>query len=271
MNGTSNAPPGLARANGTSLHRQLFLVLRDQIGRGDYRAGEALPKEETLGETFHVSRITVRRALADLEAQGFVERRHGRGTFVLAGVPSAREAPTLTFLDSLGKAKMETQVEVLAVATGEPPAEIAALLRLAPGEKTVRALRLRRAGGTPLMLTEAWVPAKLGRSITAAGLRKHALYEILLRQGVTLGRVVQEITAEAADPSRASRLATEIGAPLLRLGRLLHDGHGTPIQYLIAHLSPSRSRILMDIPGEAIDTLSAGYVAHDVPARSPKA
>jgi GntR family transcriptional regulator len=270
MTGAPTAPPGLARANGTSLHRQLFLVLRDQIARGDYRAGAALPKEETLGEQFQVSRITVRRALADLESQGFVERRHGRGTFVREGVPSAREAPTLNFLESLRKVKMETQVEVLAVATGEAPTEVATMLRLAEGETAVHALRLRRAGGTPLMLTEAWVPARLGRGVTAAALRKHALYEILLRQGLELGRVAQEITAEAADPSRAARLEIEIGAPLLRLGRLLHDVHGTPIQYLTAHLSPSRSRILMDIPGDALDTLSAGYVAHDVPAPAAK-
>ncbi|WP_043117349.1 GntR family transcriptional regulator, partial [Pseudacidovorax intermedius] len=79
----STAPdtPAVARTPGTSLHRQLFMVLRDEIVRGEYASG-LLPKEEALCERFGVSRITVRRALADLAAQQLVERRHGRGTFV---------------------------------------------------------------------------------------------------------------------------------------------------------------------------------------------
>ena len=79
---TSATP--LPRAPGTALHRQLFLVLRDEITRSVFAATGALPKEEALCERFGVSRITVRRALADLAALGLVERRHGRGTFVRA-------------------------------------------------------------------------------------------------------------------------------------------------------------------------------------------
>ncbi len=256
-------PPPFTLAKGTALHRQLFLVLRDQISRGLFPDG-ALPKEETLCERFGVSRITVRRALADLAALGLVERRHGLGTFVRADVPVARTTPSLTVLDSLRKTATDTDVEVLEVAQSEPPMDVMALLQIQRGEKAVHVLRLRSMSGTPVMLTDAWVPAPLGKRVTPAALRKQALYELLMAQGVKFGRVVQEITAVAADPVRAGLLKTEVGAPLIKLVRVMHDADARPVQHLTAYLSPERSRILMDIPGDTVNTLSAGQFVHDV-------
>lgn len=267
-----NAMPDAAdspvtRAPGTSLHRQLYVVLRDEIVRGVYASGP-LPKEEALCERFGVSRITVRRSLADLAAQGLVERRHGRGTFIRQDrLPLARARPSLTLIDSLRQAAIATQVQVLLVEEAEPPTDVAALLQLAPNEKAVHALRLRSIDGTPVMLTDAWVPARLGRQVTAARLRKQALYEILLAQGVKFGRVIQEITAEVSDPVRARLMQTEVGMPLLKMVRVIHDPAERPVQYITVTMTPERSRILMDIAGETVNTLSAGHFLHEVPKR----
>jgi len=264
----STAPAPLAPVPGTSLHRQLFMVLRDEISRGVYAATGALPKEEALGERFGVSRITVRRALADLAAQGLVERRHGLGTFVRADAPPMRSSPSLSVIDGLRSTAIETDVEVLNVEQAVPPPDVASVLQLPAGELAVHALRLRSIDGMPVMLTEAWVPAALGKRVTAAQLRKQALYEILMSQGVAFGRVVQEFSAQVADPQRAGWLQTEVGSPLLKMVRLMHDLQSRPVQHLTVLLSPERSRILMDIPGASVNTLSAGQIVHDVPRRT---
>lgn len=253
----------LPRIPGTSLHRQMFLVLRDQIVRGVLVAGAALPKEETLCEQFAVSRITVRRALGDLAALGLVQRRHGLGTFVQGGVPQPRQNATLSFLDGLRKVADETRVQVIGFENSVPPADIATLLQLPAGESAIHALRLRSTNDTPLMLTDAWIPARLGKRVTQAALEKKAMYELLMSQGVKFGRVIQEIGAEAASPQNAALLRTETGAPLLRLVRLLHDESARPIQYLKVYLLPERSRILMDIEAQSINTLTSGHVVHD--------
>src|SRR5271169_7105834 len=73
---------GVTAGAGVPLHRQLFLVLHDEIARGALAPGDALPTEQTLCDQFGVSRITVRRALADLAEQGYIERRQGVGSFV---------------------------------------------------------------------------------------------------------------------------------------------------------------------------------------------
>ncbi len=115
----------------------------------------------------------------------------------------------------------------------------------------------------PVMMTDAWVPERLGGKITAAVLKKNPLYQVLMAQGVRFGRVVQEITAQAANPAEAKHLGTEIGTPLLRLVRLIHDSESQPVQYLTAVMPPDHGRVLMEITGDQINTLSAGYIVHN--------
>jgi GntR family transcriptional regulator len=255
--------PHLLRTQGTALHRQIFLVLRDGIVQGTYPPGSALPKEEALVKLFGVARATVRRALADLEADGLVQRRHGSGTFVLEGLSTGANMAALGFVDELRHTGQSTEVRVIVVESVPPPPRVRAFLQTPQDEMAVHAVRVRVAGGIPLMITEAWVPTDIGRGITAAALKKKPMYEVLNGLGVSFGRVVQEISAESADPYKAGLLDCELSTALIRMTRLMHDRSGRPIEHLTAHMTPQHSRILMEIPGDAIDTLSAGHILHD--------
>jgi GntR family transcriptional regulator len=245
MNNQVKIDVALSRAPGTSLHRQLFVILRDQILRGLYPPGAAIPNEEALCTEFGVSRITVRRAVADLESGGYLIKRHGRGTFVSDNLPPARLSATLGLLDSLRKSANETQAEVLNVETTEPPADIACQLDLVAGVPAIH-------------------PEAIGHAVTRRELQKRALYEILIAQGVRFGRVVQEITAVAANPFYARLLKTELATPLVRLTRLLYDVKRRPVQHLTVHISPERSRLLMDVSIDAVNTLASGSIFHDL-------
>src|ERR1700712_4148775 len=96
---------------GVSLPRQLFLVLHDEIGRGALAAGDALPSEQSLCDQFGVSRITVRRALADLAEVGLIERRHGIGSFVTDELPPVRDTDVGPYVDELRKVEFESEVD----------------------------------------------------------------------------------------------------------------------------------------------------------------
>lgn len=271
---TSSPPaaPAIARlalTKGTALHRQLLLVLREQIFRGDFEPSGLMPTEEALCTKFGVSRITVRRALSDLAALGLVERRPAVGTFACPGGFVERALPSLGVIDALAKSARETQVQVLEVNRTEAPRDVSSLLRLEPGERAVHAARLRSVDDVPVMLTDAWVPAALGRDVTAAALRKRALYEILMDQ-IQFGRVVQELRATSADRRQADLLQLEVGAPVLKLVRVMHDSESNPVLHLTVWLSSETSRILMDIPGETVNTLSGGQFVHDVRPRTGK-
>lgn len=64
-------------------HQVVFDYLQRQIDTGGYKPGERLPSEAELGEQFKASRITVAKAVLELQRRGLVTRRPGAGTHVL--------------------------------------------------------------------------------------------------------------------------------------------------------------------------------------------
>jgi len=254
----------LPRSTGTALHRQVFLVLRDQILRGAYAPGAALPAEDELGAHFGVSRITVRRALGDLQQLGLVDRFAGRGTFVSSQLPKTAPFAQQSLLDALQQVGRDTQVQVLAVRTAVPPTPVALQMHLRSDEPAVYTARLRHAGSTPLMVLQAWVPQHLGQGLTAELLTQQPLYALLMAQGLTFNRFIDEVTAVTADPDLAALLATEIGMPLLRITRMVYDQHDRPVEHVTVHLSPQRSRILLNVPTDSSQASLMSRIVHDL-------
>jgi GntR family transcriptional regulator len=256
------SPAGVTAGAGVPLHRQLFLVLHDEIARGALAPGDALPTEQTLCDQFGVSRITVRRALADLADAGLIERRQGVGSFVRDQTPSRRSAGGGSFMDELRQTEFETEVGVIELDIRTVPKAIADKLGR---ERALHVLRLRRERRTsePLMITEAWLPEDLSDIITEDALSRAPLYRLLADAGVELDRVQHEITAEIAGPRTAQLLDTAIGSALMRVNRLA-SANGGPHHCLSILLSPNRSRVLVTQSAAELEAGDGMSIAHDV-------
>lgn len=256
---------GLART-GTALHRQVYLVLRDRLLSGAIAPQEQLPPEPTLCEQFGVSRITLRRAVADLEEEGLLRRVQGRGTFA---TPPAAAAPARSegYVDDVRRLSADTTVKVVELATVPAPAWVAARLQLTAGELVQRSVRVRLRQGMPVMLLTAWVPHRWSHDITRTDLSRRPLNELLTQRGVRFGRVVQEIGACLADPLQAQRLDVSVGAALLQVDRLVHDRQGAPVEFVAMTLSSERSRMVFDTPADLVEHVSSGRVVHTAARR----
>jgi GntR family transcriptional regulator len=257
------ASGGMTAGAGVPLHRQLFLVLHDEIARGAIAPGEALPTEQSLCDQFGVSRITVRRALADLADQGYIERRQGVGSFVRQHDRSDEAPLSGSYMDNLRQAQFQTSVDVVEHDIRTPPSAIAAAL--GSTEEMLHILRVRSERRTrePLLVTEAWLPIDLFDTLSVAALRRRPLYELLAGAGVVVEQMQHEITAEIAGPRNAKLLSTAIGSPLLRLNRLAVVA-GSPHHYVSILLSPNRSRVLINQSAAELDTGDGFAIAHDV-------
>lgn len=73
----------LIRSSKKSLHQQIYTELRAQILRGDIAAGELLPSYRFMSRKYEITVSTVEKAYDLLEANGYIERRHGSGCYVL--------------------------------------------------------------------------------------------------------------------------------------------------------------------------------------------
>jgi len=68
--------------------RAIFASLQSSIANGKYKAGQRIPSEAQLSRTFGTSRLTVGRALNELEAAGLIQRRAGSGSYVSSTSPN---------------------------------------------------------------------------------------------------------------------------------------------------------------------------------------
>ena len=73
---------GLKADSSSPLYHQLMQRIAADIDRGTYPVGSRIPPEHELEQLYQVSRVTVRRALAELTSEGLLERKQGKGTFV---------------------------------------------------------------------------------------------------------------------------------------------------------------------------------------------
>ena len=67
----------------TPLYRQLENTIRQDIDTGKFPPGSQLPTENELSDIYHVSRVTVRKALSVLSDAGYLERHSGKAHLLL--------------------------------------------------------------------------------------------------------------------------------------------------------------------------------------------
>lgn len=221
--------------------RRVYLVLRDRILGGEIAPGERLPGEPSLALAHGVARVTIRRALDRLAEDGLVDRRPGSGTFVREPVVAkpivADLANVFQHLVEMGS---RTGVRLLSFGYGTPPAPVANAMRLDPGERTQRSVRIRLIDDEPFSHLTTHVPERIGLTYSEGDLASTPLLGLLERSGVVVERASQAISANLAGPETASVLGVEVGAPLLALTRTVFDREGACVEHLQALYRPDR-------------------------------
>jgi len=253
------------QALGALLHRQLYLLLKDQITGGRYRSGDLLPTQEALCAQFSISRITVRRALADLVEDGYVRNRQGVGAFVTAKTNGkAKRGPDFSFIGDMRRTLKETMMGILHFEVERCPAPIAEALGLVDGEEAVHLIRTRSARGKAVILLDGWIPRRFAKAVTRKNLQKTSLHELIFGGFEKVGRVAQEVNAALADPVVAQALDVEVNSAVLKIVRLVHNREGAPVHYLTVWSTPLRTRMVMEVGADDIDSYSVGRLRHDV-------
>lgn len=229
--------------------RRVYLLLRDEISNGAFAEGSRLPGEIKLAETFEVSRITVRRALEALAADGWIEKRTGAGSVVLPRrVPGpALAADFATLMPHLVEMGRSTTARLLAFSYGPPPASVAEALGLPAGAKVQTAVRVRMTGETPFSHLTTHVPEDIAAGYDEADLATQPLFRLLERSGVRVDGARQSVSAALAAPDVAEALGVAVGSPLLSVQRVVREAGGRGVEYLSALYRPDLFRLEMHL------------------------
>jgi len=72
----------ISQTDARPMYLQIMEQVRARIAAGDWAAGKELPSIRALAAALNVSVITIKRAYLDLENEGVIVTRHGKGSFV---------------------------------------------------------------------------------------------------------------------------------------------------------------------------------------------
>ena len=209
------------------LYHQLMQRISADIEKGTYAVGSRIPPEHELEQLYQVSRVTVRRALAELTDEGLLERKQGKGTFVAAPRIRQNLKSLHSFHDSCRLNNMSPSTEVIHIReTTATPAD-AEEMSLPVGARVLETLRVRRADGIPVVLE------KNRFSMAYVWLQDQdlsgSLYGLLREYGVEPKLAVHDVSLCYAEKEEAGFLGIETGAPLIRLHEVIYDQRGRPL------------------------------------------
>ncbi|HEY4114194.1 MAG TPA: GntR family transcriptional regulator [Rhizomicrobium sp.] len=177
--------------NSLPLYQQLQRALRQAIETRTLGPEDALPAERDMAEQLSISRITVRKALDGLVAEGLLTRRQGSGTFVNGRVEKNFSKLTSFTEDMLARGRTPSS-EWLRKSRGTVTPEESLTMGLSPGTPVFRFSRLRFADSAPMALEYCTVPAFCLPSEEAVG---SSLYNALDRAGFRPTRALQRLRA----------------------------------------------------------------------------
>src|SRR5471030_1118260 len=201
------------------------LALQEQIEHGLLPASSKLPAERKLSELFNTTRITVREALLQLEAQGLVYREERRGWFI--------SPPRLAY-DLMQRSHFHAMVsaqgrvpstEVISARLQPASAAVCAWLQLPALSSVIQICRARRIDGRLVLYVEHYLNPQFFPGILEFDLNQ-SITELYARHyDLHYGRVRFEIVPTSLSVDAAAALRVSVGSPGLRIALVNYDQH----------------------------------------------
>ena len=221
--------------------------------------GQPIPAERQLALDLGVSRLTLRAALDDLVRDGYLDRRHGSGTYVTE--PKIAQPLTLTsFSDDMRRRGMTPGSRTLELTTTTAGARLAHRLGVSPEARLVRVKRLRLADGQPMAMEVLHVPEALVPGLTRQDFEDHSFYELLReRYGITIASGTQSIEPTVTSEEESEVLSVPLHTPAFLFERTTVSGSGRTVEFVRSIYRGDRYRLVADlVPQRSRNGRSAG-------------
>jgi GntR family transcriptional regulator, phosphonate transport system regulatory protein len=232
---------------GVALWRQVADGIERGIADGTFAAGERLPGENEIAETYRVNRHTVRRALATLAERGFVRAERGSGTYVEAPRLAYPLRSRTRFSEIVGAGGREPRGQLIAASNESATRELARQLNLKTGAPLVRIETLRLADRTPICLGTTWLDAERFPEAGRIYERVRSMTKLLAHHGIRdYRRASTHITAAIVDATDAVRLDLALGRPILVVDSTDVDTDGKPLSTTHARFAAERVEFVVE-------------------------
>lgn len=168
--------------NRVPMYYQLVDIIVELIETGVLEENKKIPSERELCTQYDISRATVRQAIQVLERDGYIYKKHGKGTYVS---PKRMKQELLKFysfteeMKKLGKIPSSKVIDFQLITADE---KIAKKMQTLEGEKLYKFTRIRLADEEPMMLETSYIPYERFPGILRGDLEENAMYDIFTKR-----------------------------------------------------------------------------------------
>lgn len=236
-------------------YKQVAALLRDAIRRGDYAPGSTLPSQPDLAREYGLNQSSISRAMAMLQAEGWVRTEHGRGSVVLE-VPTVKRVRRIdrnhrsshrgsAYAEELADAGMEPRTELVRWCEEAPTEEVAEALRLTSEDTVLVRRRHMFADEKPVQLAISHIPMQIAGSteIAMPDTGPSGMYERLAQRGFSPIRFSEDIEVRGATTEESGFLDITEGQPVFHVLRTAFDAEDRPVEVCLNVLSALRWRL----------------------------
>lgn len=224
------------------LYAQLVGIIKRHISSGTLAVGDLLPSEAELCRSLDISRNTVRQAIGDLEDEGLVVRKRGKGTFV-ADPSTNRRGVRYSFtteVSSLGKVPSSTLVDFDLI---EADSELCRKMELKENTCVYCFTRVRNVDGQPLILETSYYPQFIYPNLTREMVQTHSFYSLLYHVGITPFSADDSYEAVTLDAQRAALLDVQPGSSAFYHQRRTKTEDGRIYEYTCSYIRGDRVQL----------------------------
>jgi GntR family transcriptional regulator len=172
----------------------------------------------------------VRKAVAQLVADGLIEQRQGAGSFVRGAAPRLEQSLSslVSFTENMSARGQTSTSQVLSRGLFPPNPDEMIALGLSSGDQVARINRLRSTDDCAMALEYSSLPQDI---LPEPGLVDQSLYQVLRSSGQAPTRAIQRVTALNLDARNAELLDLPTGTAVLKIVRTGYLATGRPIEF----------------------------------------
>jgi GntR family histidine utilization transcriptional repressor len=193
-------------------------AIQRRLMEGGWKPGARLPSERELVQEFGCARMTVHRALRELEVEGLIERRQGSGSYVAELHPLSNVLQVRDIREEIAERGRLHTTRVCSVGRERAGTELAEAIRLRRGTVVFRCRLVHLEDGVPIQYEDRHVNPALAPDLLQQDFT-HVTLDTVLRGQAPLTQSEQVIEAALATPEQAELLDVLPGSPLLVVTR----------------------------------------------------
>jgi len=228
---------------------QIEKILEEAIENGQYKVNDFLPSERELSSKFNVSKITIRKALSNLEFKGLIKKVKGKGSIIrnkkIEGRILNKMIGTFNDLTEMG---FEIKNEILNSGIIKTSAEVRNKLDLGLDEEVLSFERLRFIDKEPYQYSNSFIPIKFVPGFDLNLITDRSLYEVLEGEfDLKINKITRIVEAGIASALDSKMFRTKEGSPILAFENIAYVNKNEPIEFSYNRIRGDLSKFQIDI------------------------